>query len=434
MKIDFKGQVEGVTDVLLWGGSDICIMKTILYKCLMNDMINLDIEEIGREEKLFIRSCKVKINGNTVITPTRTIGVNQSDTLELKTAESLIDNQFKPFGEVYAKVSLNQLNECINNDEIGEKFCLRISNRLLQLKKAGALPYILFSITDDNGRPLNQLMPEHVQEFVFDVLWGTPGNSIISIPLLGILSNSDDYGKLIETFHDRQIAAIDRKNLPIMAIVPSSYNLIDPKLLEKYWNIGCRIFGYNCENKKYGAFGYAIERLHHELSKFSKQSEELYIINGLNSRFKIGKTETSRINNLLGTGFGFDTYSPNHVMARIIAQNTSNKYIFNDQNYGFTNINDLENVKNIEELINTQVLRDIDLSDLSEMSDYSIRKICKKHNIEKTIKEIREYPESIENNNLLDYLLEKDKISTETSEMKSFRCGKCTPSLDSWLK
>jgi hypothetical protein len=409
-------------------------MKTMLHKCLMNDMINLDIEEIGREEKYFIRSCKVKINGNTVITPTRTIGVNQSDNLELKTAESLIDNKFKPFGEVYAKVSLSQLNEYINNDEKGEKFCSRISNRLLELKKAGALPYILFSITDDKGRPLNQLMPEHVQEFVFDVLWGTPGNSIITTPLLGTLSNSDDYGKLIETFHDRQIAAIDRKNLPIMAIVPSSYNLIDPKLLEKYWNNGCRIFGYNCENKKYGAFGYAIERLHYELSKLSKQSEELYIINGLNSRFKIGKTNTSRINNLLGTGFGFDTYSPNHVIPRIIAQNTPNKYIFNDQNYGFTNINDLVNVKKVEELINTQVLRDIDLSDLSEMSDYSIRKICKKHNIEKTINEIREYPKSIENNNLLDYLLEKDKISVETSEMKSFRFGNCTLSLDKWFK
>lgn len=121
-------------------------------------------------------------------------------------------------------------------------------------------------------------------------------------------------------------------------------------------------------------------------------------------------------------------------MARIIGQNTSNKYIFNDLNYGFTNINDLENVKNIEELINTQVLRDIDLSDLSEMSDYSIRKICKKHNIEKTINEIREYPEAIENNNLLDYLLEKDKITVETSEMKSFRCGDCTLSLDRWFK
>ena len=169
----------------------------------MSDMINLDIEEIGREEGHLIRSCKVKINGNTVITPTRTIGVNQSDTLELKVAESLIDNQFKPFGEVYTKVSLSELNEYINNDEKGGKFCSKISDRVLQLKHAGALPYILFSITDDNGNPLNQLMPERVQEFVFDVLWGTPGNSIIATPLLGLLSNPNDYGTLIETFHER---------------------------------------------------------------------------------------------------------------------------------------------------------------------------------------------------------------------------------------
>ncbi|HON36692.1 MAG TPA: hypothetical protein PLY52_10345, partial [Methanothrix sp.] len=56
-------------------------------------MINLEIEEIGKEKGLLIRSCQVKINGNTIKTPTRTIGATLSNTFELKEARRYINNK-----------------------------------------------------------------------------------------------------------------------------------------------------------------------------------------------------------------------------------------------------------------------------------------------------------------------------------------------------
>ncbi len=53
----------------------------------MSDSANLYIEEIAKEKGLLIRSCKVKINGNVVITPTKTIGSKVSDNSDIKIAE-----------------------------------------------------------------------------------------------------------------------------------------------------------------------------------------------------------------------------------------------------------------------------------------------------------------------------------------------------------
>jgi len=395
-------------------------------------MINLDIEEINKEKGFLIRSCRVKINGNSVITPTRTIGVTLANNFELQEAKPFISNKFKPFGELYVKATLSELTEYISNDQKGQKFALKISDKISQLKQAGTLPYILFSVTDDNGNPLNQLLPKQIEKFIFNILWGTSGNSIIVTPLLGILTNPDDNSKMIESIHKRQKDSIDRKNQPIMAIVPSSYTLLDPKLIEKYWNCGVRIFGYNCENKKYGAYSYIIESLHNELSKLSKKSEEKYIINGINSKYKYGKSKTSRINNLIGTGFGFDTYSPNHVMMKFFSDSPPKRYVFNSTDYGFLNASELESVKNIDRIVDSTVFRKMDLSDLREISDSHLNKICKSHDLEKTIKEIENYPSFIENDKLFDYLSSKEKIQNERIEIESFQHTQ--PKMDAWFK
>ena len=395
-------------------------------------MVNLDIEEIHREKKFLIRSCRVKINGNTIVTPTRTIGVTLANTNELQDAAPLINNKFKPFGEVYAKVTLSELGEYIRDDTKGQKFSLKISSRLSQLKQAGALPYILLSITDDNGNPLNQPLPQQTQKFIFNLLWGTSGNSIIVTPLLGIFTNPNDYSKMIEAFYKRQQDSIDRKNQPIMAIIPPSYTLIDPKLIEKYWNCGVRIFGYNCENKKYGAFGYIIESLHNELSTLSKRDDEKYIINALNSKFKYGKSKTSRINNLIGTGFGFDTYSPNHVVVKFFSEGTPKRYLFNNEDYGFVNARELENIKEIDAIANTTAIKKIDLSELQNMPDPQLNKLCKAHDLEKTIKEVEMYSSYIENEKFFEYLSKKEKIQSERHEIESLH-NNASP-VEEWFK
>ncbi len=246
-----------------------------------------------------------------------------------------------------------------------------------------------------------------------------PGNKIIATPLIGTLSTADEYAKMIAAFRERQLAAIDRKNLPLMAVVPPSYGLIDPKLLEKYWDAGVRIYGYNCENKKYGAFGYVIESIHTELSKFSKKDEELYIINALNSKYKIGKTKTSRVNDLIGTGFGFDTYSPNHIPPKFVPPVKMKHYLFDNEDYGFIEINELENAKDAEKFLSSNTLKGMDPSTLHEFPEDEIKKICKTHDLEMTIKEISQYPRFIDKDNLFHYFSQKEKIRNEASEISS---------------
>lgn len=88
----------------------------------MDDMVNLEIEEINHEKDLLIRSCQVKINGNTITTPTRTIGTTLVNTFEFQEAKPLIGNNFRPFGEVYIKVTLTELGTYIDDDDKGKKF------------------------------------------------------------------------------------------------------------------------------------------------------------------------------------------------------------------------------------------------------------------------------------------------------------------------
>jgi len=243
-------------------------------------MATFEVEEISCEEDTLIRSYKININGSKIITPTRTISVTKNDDSELKIASHFIGKNYRPLGEVYTSITIDELNLLKNKDEIGIEFNNKISNRLIALKNEDIVPYLVMSITDNNKNPYNQMLPDDLLEFVFDILWGASanGNSIIVPPLMGLLSEKKDYIKLINALSHRVKMSIDRKNLPIMAPIPSSYNLIDPKLLEEYWNIGCRMFAFNCENKKYGGYGYMIEKLHKELTVLSKKNEENYIL------------------------------------------------------------------------------------------------------------------------------------------------------------
>lgn len=384
-------------------------------------MTEFEIEQTSSEKDLLIRSCKININGSKVITPTRTVSVTKTNDLELKVASNYIGNNYHPFGEVYAQLSLDALSQIKDDDQKGQEFSSQISNRLLSLKEKGTVPYFIISIVDNKGNPYNQTLPEDVLDLVYNLLWGTPGNSILVPPVTGLLSSRLEYQKLISSLKMRIEMNVERKNLPILAPIPSSYNLIDPKLLEEYWDIGCRMFAFNCDNKKYGALGYMVEKLHKELSTLSKKSEEDYILTALNTRFKIGKQDSSRINNLLGTGFGFDVYSPNHIIPKFYPSDRSsaNFYFFDPNNYGFES---LENITNgtceNEDILSSKVFKANDFGEFKTSSPYKLRKLNSTYNIEKSVKEVMSYSKLIDNEDLHNYLASKEKIKKEVISMK----------------
>lgn len=402
-------------------------------------MTTFEVEEISCENPL-IRSYKVNINGSKIITPTKTVSVTKNDDSELKIASHFIGKNYHPLGEVYTSLSIDELNLLKNKDEIGIEFNNKISNRLSALKSEGIVPYLVMSINDNNKNPYNQMLPDDLLEFVFDILWGASanGNSIIVPPLMGLLPDKKDYIKLTNALNARVKMSIDRKNLPIMAPIPSSYNLIDPKLLEEYWNIGCRMFAFNCENKKYGGYGYMIEKLHKELTVLSKKNEENYILSALNSKFKVGKQESSRINNLLGAGFGFDIYSKNHIAPKFMSNNESNHFLFNSNDYGFETLSNVcKGNEEYENILNSITFKNMDLETIdTSFSPYQKRNITLKYNTEQSIKEVSLYSQYIDENELYNYLSKKTKIKNELVAMEKISGEVSSPSkrsLDEWF-
>lgn len=400
-------------------------------------MSYIEVEELSREPETLIRSSKIKVNGKSFITPSRSVSVTKSIKTELDIAKPLINQHTTSLGEVYTRISLDDLAQIVddtkNGQAKGEEFSKSISTRLEQLKDSGTIPYLVISIVDSKGNPYNQLPEKRILDLIFDLLWGAQNNAIIVAPLMGIFPEERQYLDLINALRERQESSNGRKPLPIMPIIPSAYALVAPSLLEHYWDIGCRLFAFNCENKKYGAFGFVIEKAHTELQKLSAKSKESYALHALNTKLKTGKGDSSRINSILGSGFGFDSFSSNHIIPKFIPPSTEVKdfFVFNDRDYGFSSFS---KVLEPETVLNTNIFKKYDLTEFDTLSSSLKLKVCNSHNIEKSIQEIQSYPRYIEKETLVPYLSNKEKIKGEIAEIKSLAGHIKNPSMTNKLK
>lgn len=403
-------------------------------------MTFVDIEEASKEKNSLVRSCRIKINGRTIITPSRSISVTKSNIEELKIASSLINDHFSPFGEVFVRVPLDFLSQIIDDDSAGQKFSSILSTRLSQLKDAGVVPYLILSLVDNEDNPYNKIPQPRILDLLFNFIWGTPNNCIIVPPLIGVLNDDKEYVKYTTAIEKRQKERIDKKPLPLMAVIPPVYRLIAPELLERYWKIGCRIIAFDFGNKKYSAFGYVIEKLHSELNVLSKRDKEPYILHALNSKLKTGRGDTSRINDLLGTGFGFDSYAPNHggrpKWIPPPTPPTESNHLFDRKTYGFFSLSDVISNKGIEQedVLKTNAFKNIELTSIDDQKPDRIKRICSAYNLEKTIVEIRTFPELINDEELIKYLSKKERIQEELRLMKNIADTKQQKNLDKWFK
>jgi hypothetical protein len=241
-------------------------------------MTSIDIEVISSEQGSLSRTCSFKLGSRKVVTPSRAIGVTLSKKPELEGASGLIGNNFIPLGEAYIRVSYEQLDKMVNDtDGTGSAISSKLSLRLSQLKEAGCVPYILFSFTNNEGIPYNRLPEKRILDLIFDILWGTKGNSIIVPPILGALGSEQEYLSLISRLKEKVNAANHRNEIPLAAMIPAAYRLVAPHIVEEYWKAGCRFFALDFEGKKFGAFGYIIERLESSLAELSKRDGEPYV-------------------------------------------------------------------------------------------------------------------------------------------------------------
>ncbi|MBI5001204.1 MAG: hypothetical protein HZB92_06750 [Euryarchaeota archaeon] len=407
----------------------------------MTDMPNLEIEEIAKESGSLSRTCHLRINQKDLITPTRALGITRSNTSDLDALETVIDSKFTPLGEVYAQISIDFLAKVLEDDNVGKDFSSKLSLRLCQLRDKGVIPYLSLTLTDSEGTPRNRIPSIKILQLLYNFLWGTEGNMIIVPPIFGILNNEREYLKLLTSLEQRQKANIYRNHKPIMAVIPSSYRLIAPHIIKRYWENGYRIFAFNCENKKYGAFGYIIEKLQLELNELSKNDHDEYILHALNSKLRIGRGDNSRINNLLAPGFGFDAYGPSHGGRQrwrpldnappAIEMN----YLFNRKTYGFHPVSEImEHQDLFDSILDSSTLKHVKLNQLSSERPDIVKSVCSKHNLETSILEIKKFPQLIQNKKIMNHFSTKIRIQEEINQMRKLSGHRNTPTIDRWLK
>lgn len=399
-------------------------------------MTELVIEEVSSDKKSLSRSCNIKINNTRITTPNRAIGVTSTKKIELDAVAPYLGGKNATFGEAYGRLSIDILASIVDNkrkkgttykngDKLGENFSTKMALRLSQLKEAGCVPYLIIQFTDENGNPYNKLPSDDVLNLLFDFLWGTKDNSIIVPPLMGALSSEKEYIQFISQLEARKKSCIDRRDLPVIAVIPPVYRLVAPNIVEKYWQMGCRIFAVDLENKKLGAYGFIIERLRSTLSELSKNDKEPYALHALNSKQRIGRGGSMRTNELLAPGYGFDFFGPAHYSRqRWIPEGkpipaVKSNYLFDTETYGFFPFSCLEERSSAKKFLDSKALQELDLSDLSALKPDEIKNACVKHNIVKEIKEVQNYANTINSDELLTYYTTKARVKDDIMEMAS---------------
>ncbi|MDG7030009.1 MAG: hypothetical protein JRN38_07190, partial [Nitrososphaerota archaeon] len=377
------------------------------------------------EKGTLCRAFEIKAGGKKVRTPTRALNLTRNSKVELDATKHLVGTKFTPFAEVFARVTPDVLSKIIDSDPTGQRFSSELNLRLNQSREAGAVPYLVLQLTNNDGSPYNQVPPKRILDLLFNLLWGTPGNSFVVPPLLGALQNESDYVGLFKMLKERIESRTERRELPLVGLVPSSYRLVAPRLIQGYWNLGCRLFAFDCENKKTAAFGYVLEKLHQELTPLSRGSREQYALHALNSKFRTGRGDTMRVNDLLSPGFGFDSYGPNHVTRfRWIPQRPlsplQNNQLLSSTTYGFVPMEAVASGDASSDTpgLRTRALAATTRTELRQASAASARNLSVAHNAEVEMTEISKFTALVESGNLMKHYEGKPLVAEEVQVMR----------------
>ncbi len=372
-------------------------------------MPEITVESIVDEKDALSRSCRVKVNHSTILTPTRAVGVTHRKRTELDALRQTGSQKYHALGEFYTKLSIDQIDRIAHDDEFGRSFSTRMTARIAQLRESGAVPHIVLALVDEAGNPFGKVPQQKIRDLLFDLLWGTEGNQFIVPPLLGALNSEKEYLSYIQALESRMKASTSRRDLPIAALIPSVYRLVAPRVVKRYWDMGCRLFAVDLESKKFGAFGYVIERLHLELTEMSKRDKEPYILHAINAKQRMGRGENMRVNDLLASGYGFDSFGPSHGSRRRWIPQPSDVrpetgcYLFDTRTYRYVPLDKAAR---------------LGVDPKAKGAAEDIKDKCQIHNVQRTFQEIYSFPDHVEDDGLLSYFSSKNGIRAEVDEMR----------------
>lgn len=383
-------------------------------------MSEISFEVIHQDAHTLARRIDAKANGKLISTPTRAVSITRSNETELQSLSELQD--FSGLAEIYVPLSQNKIDLCLEDDDLQRTFTGEISRKLEKAVSKRLVPYLLLSVKDNRGNPLNGLPATEELEFLGHLLWH-PFNAIVVPPIFGGLKSIDEHERIIQLLKDQ----IDTSNeRPILALIPSLYRSITREAIQKYWEFGARMFALDLDGRTLGAQSTTMTLVHHALNKLKKDSGEDFIIGGLNVKESSGTGETARVHGLLSVAYGLDFFGGNHIRKMGWAGDKPKRKdimdsirFFQTLDYGYYNLNELARLKKQNKSIevDTPPFHESSLESVKNYTESKAKEVSRIHNAIKTFIEVRKFSNLINEDVFFSYLGQKNRIQRDLPEI-----------------
>src|SRR5437867_649685 len=272
-------------------------------------MVELEIEVLQDDKSLLARNLKARLGRQTITTPSRAVGATRSSPGDLRLLSFGEFRSLTTFAEIFSAVSIGKLETFLHDNGERLQFESEVDRRLQQAQEAGQLPYLMMGLQDNRGDPLNNLPSEQQLDYLLNLLW-RPTNALVLTPLFGNLPTVKEYRSILSKIKQRR-ETIGTK--PVAVTIPSVYRSLTKTVIEECWKDGVRAFALDLEGRSMGAQGTVITLVNITLGSLAKRAGDQYLLLAVNVKDHIGTGEFSRLHNLMGHAYGFDSVGLNRV-------------------------------------------------------------------------------------------------------------------------
>ena len=386
-------------------------------------MADWEVRVLQSDRDYLARNLEIRLGSKKVATPSRALGASRSSAGDLGL---LSYNEFRSlatFAEVFSSVSIGKLESCLEDNGERLRYESEVDRVLQRAQGNGQLPYLMISVQDNRGDPLNGLPSDQQVDYLLDLLW-RPTNALVLTPLFGNLRTAKDYLLLISRINDRR-DTIDVK--PIAVTIPSVYRALTKTVIEECWKAGIRTFALDLEGRSMGAQGTVITLVNITLGSLSKDAEEPYVLLALNVKNHIGTGEFARLHNLMGHAYGFDAVGLNRIRHKGWSATKPKRTTLLDsirflqsRDYGYLNATEMSRIRKQgrEAEFDTPPLVDLTPETLRKKEPDFVRQAARLHNAVKDQREERTYRRRIESGDLGSYLDRKRRIQSDLAIVK----------------
>ena len=386
-------------------------------------MADFEIEVLQNVQSYLARNLKVRLGNHTVTTPSRAIGASRSSMGDFGLLSFDEFRSLSTFAEIFSAVSIGKLETFLADNGERLRFESEVDRKLQRAQGSGQLPYLMVSVQDNHGDPLNNLPSDQQLDYLLNLLW-RPTNALVLTPLLGNLPTAKEYRAILSKINQRH-ETIGAK--PVAVTIPSVYRSLTKTVIEECWKAGIRAFALDLEGRSMGAQGTVITLVNITLSSLSKKAGEQYLLFALNVKDHVGTGEFARLHNLMGHAYGFDSVGLNRIRHKGWSGTKPKRTtllesfrFLQSKDYGYLNVGEILKLRKQgrEAEFDTPPLAGMTPETIRRMEPDFVRQMARLHNAVKDQREERMYGRRIQSGSLGDYLERKQRIQPDLATVR----------------